>query len=277
MGFKSLRKQSFLESFTICSVELLFLSFIGVFINSCVSVPGSKNKAFLLTSASEENKMGAAAFQEILKKERISRHPQWTRVIQRVGKRIAHQAPVKVQWDFRLINSKERNAFALPGGKVAFYTGIMPVLKNEAAVAAVMGHEVAHVVARHAGQRMSRAQITGMGLALASTAFGDSKNKNLYMGLLGAGAQVGAILPFSRGHETEADELGLRYAAAAGYDPRQAAQFWTRMNAGKSAQGPSWLSTHPLSNDRVKKLHALARKLMPVYYKSARHGLGEQW
>lgn len=259
--------------------SVFLTAFLALVFSSCATNPETGKRIFVgHFTPSYENKLGLQAYDEILKKEKISTNKRWTRILKRVGKRIAAQAPVHYDWEFNLIENKQKNAFCLPGGKVAFYTGIMPVLKNEAAVAMVMGHEVAHAVARHAAQRMASSTTLGLGLAGAGAfAFKENKNRGLLLGALGVGAQVGVALPFSRSHETEADEIGLVYAAKAGYDPREAAKLWRRMGAASGdKKSPELLSTHPASSRRVRNLEKLAQKNWPLYQNSPRYGLGIQ-
>ncbi|MEO5667061.1 MAG: M48 family metallopeptidase [Bdellovibrionota bacterium] len=254
-----------------------FLTFT-LLLSSCVSLPGSDKKAFIVVSKDQEAAMGLQAFNEIKAKEKISTDPRLNAILQRVGKRIAAVTPVKdYKWEFVLIESKEMNAFCLPGGKVAFYTGILPVLENEAAMAIVMGHEISHAVLRHGAQRISQAMALQGGLAVLDAAvLKDSQHRGLIMAGLGMGAQVGVLLPFSRAHESEADETGIRYAAAAGYDPAEGPRFWTRFS--KITEGgapPAFLSTHPSSASRIERLKELQHEAEGLYESSEKHGLGE--
>ena len=225
--------------------------------------------------------MGLEAFKEIKSKEKISKDARLNAILQRVGRRIAAQAPVKdYKWEFVLIESKEMNAFCLPGGKVAFYTGILPVLENEAGMAIVMGHEIAHAVLRHGAQRVSQAMALQGGLAvLDATVLQNKQSRGLVLAGLGLGAQVGVMLPFSRAHESESDEVGIRYAAAAGYDPAEGPRFWTRFAKATQSGGapPTFLSTHPSSASRIEHLKKLQREAAGLYEASARHGLGESF
>lgn len=253
---------------------------------ACVSLPGGQKKAFIMTSRSQEAQMGREAYAQILQKEKILKAnagPQaarWNAMLQRVGKRIAQQAPVSdFEWEFTLIESPEMNAFCLPGGKVAFYTGIMKVLENESAMALVMGHEVAHAVLRHGGQRMTQGLVLQGGLTvLDATVLKDSSHRDLALGLMGVGAQVGVLLPFSRAHESEADSAGLRYSAVAGYDPAEAPRFWKRFAEATSQGGkpPEFLSTHPADQTRIRNLEALQSEVRPLYEGSPHYGLGEK-
>jgi len=251
---------------------------------SCVSVPGTDRKAFILLSKSKEESMGAAAYQETLKsfgagssKSKIITSGKHYEMLQRVGRRIAAVSHVRdYNWKFTLVDDEQKNAFCLPGGKVVFYTGILKDLQNEAGMAIVMGHEVAHAVARHGAQRVSNAMALNAGvLVLSAAAFREDPEKfQTSMALLGAGAAVGVTLPFSRSNETEADSIGIMYAAKSGYDPREGPRFWARFGKGASAT-PQWLSTHPHGKNRVNNLNKLIPEAMKLYNQSPKHGLGE--
>jgi metalloendopeptidase OMA1, mitochondrial len=256
--------------------KLLFVPFVCLAVG-CVTTPETGRKAFILTSEAEENQLGVQAFQEVLSKERVSNNARWTAILNRVGQRVAAAAnQPDFKWEFRLIESKEKNAFCLPGGKVAFYTGIFGVAENEGALAAVMGHEVAHATARHAGQRMTLA----FGTQLAFEGFnailggGNTTQKKLLLAALGVGSQLGAALPFSRANESEADEIGLLYMSRAGYDPNEAVLFWQRMAAGGGGM-PRFLSTHPPSEERSQALMSQMPRVVNVYDRSSKYGKGE--
>lgn len=173
------------------------------------------------------------------------------------------------QWEYNLVNSNEVNAWCMPGGKIVVYTGLLPISQNEAALAVVMGHEIAHALAKHGNERMSQASAQQLGGQLLSVAIANKTPaaQNLFMSAYGIGSQVGALLPFSRKQELEADRLGLIYCAMAGYDPQQAIPLWERMAAASNGQKPpEMLSTHPAEATRIEKL----RQLMPEalkYYK----------
>ncbi len=244
---------------------------------ACVTTPETGRRAFVMTSEGEEAQLGLQAFQEVKTKERVSTNPKWNAVLQRVGQRIAAAAnKPSFQWEFVLLESKQVNAFCLPGGKVAFYTGIMPIALNEAGMAAIMGHEVAHATARHGGQRMTQAFGMQLGLSGLSAVLGggSSTEKNLLMAALGVGANVGVALPFSRSNEAEADEIGMIYMARAGYDPHEAPQLWDRMSK-LGGGGPTILSDHPSSPSRKAALEGQLPRALPIYNQSARYGSGE--
>ncbi|MBI4607828.1 MAG: M48 family metallopeptidase [Candidatus Rokubacteria bacterium] len=227
---------------------------------ACQTVPITGRSQLMLLPEPEEVRMGLQAYQEILKKSKISHDPQLNDLVTRVGTRIAQATGrMDYRWEFRVIEeAKQVNAFALPGGKVAVYTGILPVTKDDAGLATVLGHEVAHAVARHGGERVSQGLLVQVGLATAQAAMakGDPRTVQLATGLLGAGAAVGVVLPFSRAQESEADHLGLIYMAKAGYNPREAIPFWQRME--QAARGrptpPEFLSTHPSHGTRIRQI-----------------------
>lgn len=170
-------------------------------------------------------------------------------------------------WEFNTVDSKEVNAWCMPGGKVVVYTGIMPVTQNEAGLAIVMGHEIAHSIAKHGNERMSQAMVQQMGgealqVALASK---PQQTRDLFMTSYGIGSEVGAMLPWSRQQETEADKYGLIFAAMAGYDPREAISFWTRMSAAGGSGTPEFLSTHPSDETRIRKLGQFMPEALKYY------------
>jgi predicted Zn-dependent protease len=248
-----------------------------LFLNGCVTNPETGRKSFLLISEGEEMQLGEQAYQQVLAKNQLSKRKDWNEILQRVGKRISQVAnKPNFNWEFKLIESPEKNAFCLPGGKVAVYTGIMPILKNEAGMAAVLGHEVAHATLRHGGQRLTANLGTQLGvLVLGQILTGkDNSNRQLILAALGIGAQVGVILPFSRSNEEEADEIGLRYMARAGYDPHEAPLLWERFGASEKGGPPAFLSTHPSSKSRQEDLEKQLSSVLPAYEKSPRYGLG---
>ena len=176
------------------------------------------------------------------------------------------------QWEFRTVESKELNAWCMPGGKVCFYTGILPICKGDAGIAVVMGHEVAHAIAEHGRERMSRAMmaqgLTQVGAVAAGVATGDQRVMEAAGQVLGIGTQLGGVLPNTRKQESEADKIGLIFMAMAGYDPHEAVAFWERMaEAGKNAQKPpKLLSTHPADEKRIADLKVNMEKAMKYYY-----------
>jgi predicted Zn-dependent protease len=220
---------------------------------------------FNMFSDAELNALGEQAYAEAIKEhQEVKSGPQYE-MVQRVGKKIAAATEEAFAWEFKLLKADDvPNAFCLPGGKVAIYTGILPLTANENGLAAVMGHEVAHAILRHGGKRMT--QETLFGVALEATQAGldltemEPETKNLTLSALGLGAHVGMLLPYSRGHETEADVEGLRYAIRAGYDPYEAPKLWERMSK-LGGSPPEWLSTHPASEARAAKLREMIPQL----------------
>lgn len=254
-----------------CAVLLLLVGLAA----ACQTVPVTGRSQIMLLSEPQEVQMGLQAYQEILGKAKVSGNPQANELVTRVGTRIAHATDrTDYTWEFKVIeDDKQVNAFALPGGKVAVYTGILPVTRDDAGLATVMGHEVAHAIARHGGERVSQGLLVQVGLAATQVALAnrDPRTIQTVTGLLGAGASIGVILPFSRAQESEADHLGLIYMAKAGYDPNAAIAFWQRME--QAAQGrqipPEFLSTHPSSGTRIRQIQQWIPEAMQ-YYKPAR-------
>lgn len=230
---------------------------------ACKTVPYTGRKNLVLISADQEASMGLTAYQEALSKAELSKDAAKTALVKRVGDKLAAAAArPDFQWEFNLIqDDKQVNAWCLPGGKVAVYTGLLPVAKDEAGLAVVMGHEIAHALARHGGERMSQGLMAQAGGVLvdvaAAMANKPSQTRALYQQAYGAGVQVGALLPFSRAQESEADKIGLILMAKAGYDPAAAVEFWGRMAQASGGGGEGlqkYLSTHPSNADRIRQI-----------------------
>ena len=243
----------------------------GLLAAACGTVPITGRSQLQLLGERQELQLGLSSYRDTLKKEKLSGDPRLNEMVQRVGRRIAEATgKTDYQWEFRVVaNDKMVNAFCLPGGKVAVYTGILPLTRDDAGLAAVIGHEVAHAIARHGGERISQqlaveGLVAGTALAVAER---DSKKANLYAGLLGAGATVGLLLPYSRLQESEADRLGLIYMAKAGYDPRAAADFWRRMaeNAKGKSKPPEILSSHPADETRIRGIEKWLPEALSYY------------
>ena len=237
-----------------CRVFLLFF----LPLSGCQTVEYTGRSQVNLISESQEKQLGTEAYEDILKKTPISKRSDWQTQLQRVGQRIAAAAArPDYQWEFKVLQGKEVNAFCLPGGKVAFWEGIMPVAQDDTGVAVIMGHEVAHALARHGAERMSQSmsaqligQILTAGVGMANPALAED-----FAQLYGLGASVGVILPWGRAQESEADHIGLILMAKAGYDPAAAVGFWERMS--KVQQGgkpPEFLSTHPSDETRINQI-----------------------
>jgi len=240
----------------LASIGLMTALVVGTI--SCEKVEGTGRGTFYLLSQDEENKMGTDAYKEILAKEKVCTDAATVAFVERVAGRVAAAAPDKgFKYEFTVLESDQINAFCLPGGKVCVYTGILPYCQNEAGLATVLGHEIAHAIARHGGERMSKGLIVegvGAGLdALLTERGATATTKNITRAAYGAGATVGIMLPYGRSHESEADSLGLTYMSKAGYDPNEAPRFWERFSALKSST-PTFLSTHPASDERARAL-----------------------
>jgi len=231
---------------------------LAAILTGCKSVPITGRSQLQLISEGQEISMGFSAFQKVLKKEKVSNDPRLNEMVRRVGARIAMATGrTDYGWEFRVLdNDKMVNAFALPGGKVVVYTGMFPVARDDAGLAAVIGHEVAHAIARHGGERVSQQMVAEGVTAAVVMSAKDPNRANLYGGLLGLGATVGVLLPYSRLQESEADRLGLIFMAKAGYDPTAARDLWIRMSRANrgSAKPPQFLSTHPADDTRIRRI-----------------------
>lgn len=246
-----------------------------VLVASCMTAPYTGRKQLILVSETEEAAMGLTAYQQVLSEQPRSSDATKSALIEKVGRRIATVAGrPDFKWEFALLKSKDVNAFCLPGGKVAFYEGILPICRDEAGIAVVMGHEVGHAIARHGGERVTQAALSEAGVAAASEWLSGSKaeNQGTIAAALGLGVQLGVLLPFSRDHESEADHIGLILIAKAGYDPREAPKFWERMAA---ASGPKsqmeFMSTHPSDATRIAQLNSWMPEAM-LHYEAAKRG-----
>ena len=231
----------------------------------CSTVPETGRSQFNMISPTAERSMGRDAFTQMKAKTSLSQDKNATAMVQRVGRRIAAVADLpKAQWEFVLFQNNQANAFCLPGGKVGVYTGLLPITKTEAGLATVLAHEVAHAVAHHGSERISRVlAIQGLGIAVISQMDNlNSNTRNLLYTAYGLGTTLGSELPHSRLQESEADEIGLIYMARAGYDPKEAIAFWQRFSDYNQKQGnkvPWFLRTHPLDEQRIENL----KRLMP--------------
>lgn len=237
------------------SAGLVIVIFCG-----CATVSETGRKQVRLVPESEELQLGLAAFEQIKKETPISRNASANAMLQRVGSRIASVVTdmPNAQWEFVLFENPEPNAFCLPGGKVGVNTGILPLTKDEAGLATVIGHEVAHASLHHGSERMSEAMLMDIGAQVLGAAAGGSKYQQAIALAYGAGAQLGRELPHGRAQESEADRVGLRYMARAGYNPEAALTFWQRFaqaTEGKGGSGPpAFLRTHPVSATRIKQI-----------------------
>lgn len=221
----------------------------------CATSPTGRSQLKLLSDA-EMARMGEAAYQDVKKQTPATADPKISGYVSCVADAITRHVNSRVRWEVTVFDSEQVNAFALPGGKIGVYTGLLGVAENQHQLAAVIGHEVAHVIADHGNARVSAQFATSAGLVAASVlaGAGDSPQKQELFALLGLGAQVGILLPYGRAQETEADILGLDYMARAGFDPRESVALWRRMGRKGGAQPPEFLSTHPSHGTRIETL-----------------------
>ncbi len=257
--------------------QILALTVIIAVAVACSTVPITGRSQLNLLPESQMAEMGLTNYSQFLKEAKLSTNKAQAAMVKKVGQKIATAVEAYLNdnglsshvknfnWEFNLVDDDTPNAWCMPGGKVVFYTGILPFTKDEAGLAVVMGHEIAHAVARHGNERMSQqmgvqAVATGLQVALKEK---PKQTQQIYMGAFGLGAQYGMSLPFSRTHETEADKMGLVFMAMAGYDPAVAADFWTRMSQSGGQKPPEFMSTHPADETRIANIKAY----LPEAYK----------
>ena len=221
------------------------------------TVPLTGRKQLVDMSREQEAALGLQSYRQILRRENVVTTGRNAELIQQIGRRISAVAEDPgFRWDYTLIDSPQVNAFCLPGGKVAFYTGILPVAKNADGIAVIMGHEIAHAIARHGAERMAHQKLFQIGSMAAGVAISDMDpaQQRAVMGALGVGAQYGVLLPFSRDHESEADYMGLIYVARACFDPTEAPRLWQRMGEASGGRRPAeFTSTHPSHETRIRQ------------------------
>lgn len=222
--------------------------------------PETGRSARLGLSENQETELGLQGFHEVVAQSRqVSSGPDYDTVM-RVSRRLEEAIGVTehMTWEVAVLDDPQQNAFCLPGGKICVYTGILPVTRTDAGLAVVLGHEMAHATCHHGAERVLRQNMTETAMMGVQGSMGDLdySQRRALMGLIGAGAQYGVLLPFSRTHESEADHVGLKYMARAGYDPKEAVAFWTRMAeaGGSGKQPPEFMSTHPLHETRIRQI-----------------------
>ncbi len=261
----------------------LTILMVFIFLSACSQVLISNRTQLNLIPNATMLQMSFDQYGQFLDENVVSADANKTAMVKRVGKNIQMaveqyfkdkglEAELKnYEWDFNLVESNEVNAWCMPGGKVVFYTGILPLTKNENGLAVVMGHEIAHAIAQHGNERMSQglmAQLGGVALAVAVREKPE-KTQQLWMGAFGAGAQLGVLLPFGRLQESEADQLGLIFMSMAGYNPNHAISFWRRMSEMKGGQAPpEFISTHPSDKKRIAQIEKQLPEALKYYQKA---------
>ncbi len=262
---------------------LLWMMLFSVLLGGCQTNPYTDRYQFVMMPAGYMNEMGAAQYGQTLQDPEVtlSKDPKEIEPVKRVAARIIEaakrskyaEAAKSFDWEVTVIkDDNTKNAWALPGGKIAVYTGIFPMAKTEAGLAAIMGHEVIHALAQHGGERMSQGLVAQVGMTAAaillSTQGGNPALGQLGMQAMGLGVQAGVLLPFSRKHESEADYVGVLLAADAGYDPREAIHIWERMAAASGDSPPEFFSTHPANETRIADLKEWMPEAMPIYQRA---------
>jgi predicted Zn-dependent protease len=247
---------------------------VGLVLGGCATAPITGRRQLILVSEAQENAMGAEAYHQVLQKEPITHDPPLTEPVQRVARRLeAVAGHPEFHWEANVIkDDKMVNAFALPGGKIAVYTGIFPLAQSEAGLAIIIGHELGHVIARHGAERMSQGLLAQLGETALSVAVQSSPYANQILAAYGLGAQVGVLLPYSRTQESEADRIGLVLAARAGYDPRVAVGVWERMARLPGRRPPEFLSTHPAPESRIEDIKQFLPRALAEYRPQADAG-----
>ena len=258
----------------------LLLVSLALLATGCAKTAVTGRTQFMVVPEARDAEIGAEAYKQILAEETIAVNHPADKYLQRVGQRIAEVSEQPdYEWEFTLVESDQINAWALPGGKIAFYTGILPLLENEGGLATVMAHEVAHALARHGAERMSQQAAIQFGGELLAASLGEMApaNQQLILGAYGVGTTVGVALPYSRKHEAEADHIGLILMARAGYDPEEAVRFWSRMAAKGGDKPPEILSTHPADKTRIRNLEKLMPEAKRIYENApVQDGVGER-
>lgn len=253
-------------------VARLLVLIVTVVFTACTTSPLGRSQLQLFPE-SQMSQMGVAAFQEMKTQQTLETSSRTNGYVNCVANAITAELPNPRDWEVQVFKDDSANAFALPGGKIGVHTGLLDVAKNQDQLATVVGHEVAHVLASHANERVSTSYIASTGLQLAQVAAGEpTAAKQQLFGLLGLGAQVGVLLPFSRTQESEADLLGLDLMAKAGFDPRASIPLWQNMAEAGGGSSPEFLSTHPSHNTRIGDLSKRLETAMPIYEQAKRAG-----
>ena len=247
---------------------LFALLIASLLFQACSLVPLTGRRQLSLVSDADMLSMSFGQYDQFLKENKMSTNTAQTNMVKQVGRRIQNAVTTYFAqnnlsqdlngfaWEFDLIENKEVNAWCMPGGKVVVYSGILPVTQNETGLAVVMGHEIAHAAAKHSNERMSQALVTQLGGQVLAEALQQKpqQTQQIWMSLFGVGVQLGAVLPYNRLQESEADHLGLIFMAMAGYDPNASIEFWQRMSQSAGTKPPEFLSTHPSDENRIQKI-----------------------
>jgi predicted Zn-dependent protease len=255
-----------------------FLALV-MMMQACSTVPLIGRKQVSLFPESEMVAMSLTSYSQFLSENKVSTNKEQSDMVKRVGARMSvavekylrdngfQDRVADFKWEFNLVQNDAANAWCMPGGKVVFYTGIMPLAKNDAGVAVVMGHEIGHAVARHGNERMSQQMLVQFGGIALSEAVKTKpeQTKSIFQTAYGLGTQLGVMLPYSRQHEYEGDKLGLIFMAMAGYDPKEAISFWERMAANSTGKTPEFLSTHPVEQNRIEAIKQYLPEAMKYY------------
>ncbi|MGD2036047.1 MAG: M48 family metallopeptidase [Bacteroidales bacterium] len=257
----------------------IFLSVAVFLLMNCSTVPLTGRKQFTAISSSQMNSLGETSYNQVISESKLSANKEYINRVTRVGKRLSAAVEQYLKqnrmssyiegytWEFNVLQSDQLNAWCMPGGKIAFYEGIIPVCLDDEGIAVVMSHEIAHAIAQHGNERMSQQLVVQMGGVALYTALAEQPEttQELALAAFGVGSAVGILLPYSRKHESEADEMGLYFMAMAGYNPKAAPEFWERMLKAGKGSTPEFLSTHPDPENRIKRLNTIMPKAMEYY------------
>lgn len=260
-------------------LKISLLYFFLFVLTACTTVPVTGRKQLAFLPSSELLSLSNAQYDSFLKENKLSSDASKAAMVKRVGNNVKRAVELYMaqnnlssrlsgfDWEFNLVENKAVNAWCMPGGKVVVYTGILPVAKDEAGLAVVLGHEIAHAIADHGNERMSQGLLQQLGGLTLSAALSNKpeKTRSLFMTAFGVGTEVGLMLPFSRQQESEADRIGLIFTALAGYDPREAPRLWERMEEVGGDAPPEFLSTHPAAETRIKNLNSWMPEALKYY------------
>jgi predicted Zn-dependent protease len=279
------------RGFRLAPLLLGLIALGGFWVYSCQEGPFGRRQHIVM-GVPDEMRLGAQAFQQTLAETEVERDPAVNEAVTRVCRNLVAAATdptflerVKIpkyefEWQWRVVRSQQVNAFCLPGGKMVVYTGILPVCETEAGLAVVMGHEISHALCRHGAERMAQQQMVNIGqlATVGSISDMDPQAQRAVMTAFGMGAKYGVLLPYGRGHESEADKMGLYLMSIAGYDPANAPLFWERMTraTGGKGQPPEFASTHPGHERRVADLQVLQNEVRPLYEASDKQRDGDR-